>query len=66
MYTMLWTWGNEDKWDRFDTMEEVKEKYKELVEDPNVCEDDILVFKPEAEDYSIEGEDILSLGEEEN
>ena len=35
MYTVLWKEGDLDRWDRFETKEEVFELLKELREDPD-------------------------------
>lgn len=62
MYTVIWQElnGNDymDRWDSFETEEEVKELLNKLAEDPNVCEHDVLIFTPEADNYAV-GYDIL-------
>ena len=54
MYTVLWRENKQDKWDRFETEEEVAELLDELQENPDVCEGDVLIFTPPAEDYCID------------
>ena len=55
MYTVIWTEDGKDRWDRFETKEEVKELLNTL-EDTNVCIEDIWVFSYEADDYAVTGD----------
>ena len=40
MWTVLWKDGEKDRWDRFETEEEVRELLDKLAENPDVCEGD--------------------------
>lgn len=54
MYRVIWQELNDndyiDKWDIFETEESVKELLDELEKNPNVCENDVLIFTSEADD----------------
>ena len=52
MYTVLWQEGNNDKWDRFETEEEVRKLIDQLSENPDVCVGDIWIFSPKADEYA--------------
>lgn len=56
MYTVIWQElnGNDymDKWDRFETKEEVKELLDKLKKNQDVCEHDVWIFTPEADNYA--------------
>ena len=54
MYTVIWIENGQDRWDRFETEEEVRELLDELVENPNVCENDVWIFTPQADEYACE------------
>ena len=54
MYTVLWRENDNDKWDRFETKKEVKDLLDELEKNPNVCENDIWIFTPEADEYAFD------------
>lgn len=43
-----------DKWERFDDEEEIKEFLINLKENKGVCEADVWVFSPEADNYAYE------------
>ena len=60
MYTVLWVENGMDKWDRFETEEEVKELLKELEENENVCETDVWIFPPQTDDYACDYEMFMS------
>lgn len=51
MYTVLWKENNNDRWDRFESIEELISLLNSLKENPNVCESDIRVLLPEADEY---------------
>ena len=56
MYTIIWQEDGQDKWDRFRTKEEVREKLKEINELPNASPlGDIWIFSPKADTYASEG-----------
>lgn len=59
MYTVLWQENGMDKWDRFETKEEVDYLLEQLKENPNVCEYDIWIFNPEADDNAYTYEDFI-------
>lgn len=52
MYTVLWREGNNDKWDRFETREEVENLLDSLEKNPDVCEGDVWIFEPKADEYT--------------
>lgn len=54
MYTVLWRENDNDKCDRFETKEEVKNLIDELEKNPDVCENDIWIFTPEADNHAVE------------
>lgn len=66
MYTVIWQetgvnkWdGREvsiDRWDRFETKEEVKEHLAMLEASGSVCLGDVWIFPPQADDLAIEGD----------
>ena len=56
MYTVLWIENGMDTWDRLETEEEVKELLKELKENESVCETDVWIFLPQADDYAYDYE----------
>lgn len=65
MYTVLWIEKDEneishDRWDRFETEEEVREKLVEIDNDPNACcIGDVWIFGPEADKYAEAGDEFL-------
>ena len=61
MYTVLWTCGDHDYWDRFDFKEEVIQLVSELEKRIDVDMDSVLIFTPDAEDYLY---DVDTFGEE--
>ena len=54
MYTVLWRENDNDRWDRFETEEDVKVLLDELANNPNVCENDVWIFTPKADDYAFD------------
>lgn len=53
MWTVLWVDNGRDRWDRFETKEEVEELIKKITENPNVCETDAWIFPPKSDDYAL-------------
>lgn len=51
MYTVIWQENSQDRWDRFETSEEVMVLLTELEQNPYVCENDVWIFNPNADDY---------------
>ena len=59
MWTVCWKDDEQrDKWDRFETREDVINLANTLVREVDVCEDDILIFPPEADDLAIPYDEI--------
>ena len=54
MFTVIWTENGEDRWDRLKTKGEVKALLESLASNPNVCETDVWVFKPDADKFAME------------
>ena len=54
MYTVLWREGNNDRWDRFSTAKEVCKLLDELAANPDVCEHDVWIFSPKADEYAFD------------
>lgn len=54
MYTLIWIDNGEDRWDRFEDKESLKEFLKYLKKTPGVCEGDIYIFPPEADAYAMD------------
>lgn len=53
MYTVIWIDNNgNDRWDRFETSEEVNE----LLDKENIREEDTWIFSPKADDYATTGD----------
>ena len=52
MYTVLWQENSQDRWDRFETSEEVMVLLTKLEQNPDVCENDVWIFNPNADDYA--------------
>ena len=54
MWTLCWSSTEKgDGWDRFETHEDVINFANALVREGDVCEDDILIYPPEADDLTI-------------
>lgn len=53
MWTICWTSDQGDGWDRFDTREDVINLANTLVREGNAAPCDILIFPPEADEFSI-------------
>jgi len=59
MWTVCWKDEEQcDRWDRFGTREDVADLVRTLLNKVDVCEDDILVFPPEADDLTIPCDEI--------
>lgn len=63
MYTVIWTENSADRWDRFETADEVVNLLKEL-ERKDVCVGDVWIFKPNADNYASAGDEFLNEKEE--
>ena len=54
MWTICWTSAEHgDGWDRFKTREDIINLANTLVREGEVAETDILIFSPEADNYTI-------------
>ena len=54
MWTICWTSAeNGDDWDRFGSREDVVNLANTLYREGDVCEDDMLIFPPEADELAI-------------
>lgn len=53
MWTVLWRENDQDRWDRYDSKEEVLRLLDQLRENPNVCEDDTWIFPPKADECAL-------------
>lgn len=53
MYTVLWRENDKDRWDRFETREDVEKLLDELSENPDVCIGDVWIFEPKADEYAV-------------
>ncbi len=57
MYTVCWTDATGDHWERLSTRDEVRA----FIQSHNLQDDaDVLIFTPDADDMTIEVEDILN------
>lgn len=57
MYTVLWTdWKGNDRWERCSTQDEVDA----LLDRENIRDADTLIFLPDADDFSVDGEEFNS------
>lgn len=63
MWTVIWLEYGKDKWDRFETKDDVRDLMEELKENSGVCEEDVWIFPPKAEDYVITGDMFLETEE---
>lgn len=54
MYTVLWRENDNDKWDRFETKEEVRNLLNELENNPDVCERYVWIFTPNSDNYAFD------------
>lgn len=60
MYTMLWQEKGADRWDRFESEEEVKTKLREIENHPDsYALGDVWIFSPKADEFACTGEDFL-------
>ena len=64
MYTIPWQElrGNDyvDRWERLETKEGVRKLLEDLKDNPDVCEDDVLIFLPDADDSTMDCEDFMA------
>lgn len=64
MYTILWQElrGNDyvDRWERLETKEGVRKLLEDLKDNPDVCEYDVLIFLPDADDSTMDCEDFMA------
>ncbi len=63
MWTVIWLEDEMDKWDRFETKEQVMKLMKELKENPYVCEEDVWIFPPKSDEYAMTGDRFLETEE---
>lgn len=59
----MWTicWASRDfsgGWDRFETREDIINFANTLVREGDICEEDILIFSPEADSYTVAYNDL--------
>ena len=64
MWTICWTSAEDSGWDRFDGRGDVINLSNTLVREGDVCEDDILIFPPEADGLTIPYSELENLTEE--
>mgnify|MGYP004465302703 CR=1 FL=1 len=55
MWTVMWVEDGMDKWDRFETENDVRNLMEELKENSDVCEEDVWIFPPKADEYAMTG-----------
>ena len=53
MWTVLWKDGEKDRWDRFETEDEVWELLDKLTENPDVCAGEAWIIPPAANDLAL-------------
>lgn len=59
MWTICWTSSEHgDGWDRFETREDIINFANTLVREGDICEEDILIFSPEADSYTVAYDDL--------
>ena len=51
-WTAIWTEDGQDRWERFETRDEVADLVERLDRDP-----DLWIFSPEADDYAVAGDE---------
>lgn len=56
MWTVMWVENGADKWDRFETENDVRNLMEELKENFDVYEEDIWIFPPKSDDYAMTGD----------
>lgn len=57
MYTVIWLTKSDNRWDRLETKEEVRELIATINNDPDACSaEDVLVFLPQADNEAITGD----------
>lgn len=63
MYTVLWQEDEQDRWERLETRDDVLILLTGLKDNPDVCEEDIMIFTPGADDYSSNCAGFVRMGE---
>lgn len=63
MWTVLWLEDGMDKWDRFETEDDVRDLMEKLKENPDVCEEDVWIFPPKSDEYALTGDRFLETEE---
>ena len=59
MWTICWTsYEHGDGWDRFESREDVINFANTLVREGDICEEDILIFSPEADSFTVAYDDL--------
>lgn len=56
MWTVLWLESEKDRWDRFETKDDVMDLMERLKEKSDVCEEDIWIFPPKSDEYAMTGD----------
>lgn len=57
MYLMIWRENGHDRWERFSTMEEVRQEIHAYEKRTGiVADEDIWIYTPEADNYVITGD----------
>ena len=59
MWTIIYKENEKDKWDRLDSKDDVQNLLKTLRNDPRVCFEDLWIFTPDADDHTIDPNDLL-------
>ena len=59
MWTIIYKENEKDKWDRLDSKDDVQNLLKTLRKDPRVCFEDLQIFTPDADDHTIDPNDLL-------
>ena len=59
MWTIIYQKDGKDKWDRLDSKDDVQNLLKTLRNDPRVCFEDLWIFTPDADDHTIDPNDLL-------
>ena len=59
MWTIIYQKDGKDKWDRLDSKDDIKDLLKALRNDPGVCFNDVWIFTPDADDHTIDPNDLL-------
>lgn len=59
MWTIIYQENGKDKWDRLESKDDVQNLLKTLRNDPGVCFEDVWIFTPDADDHTIDPNDLL-------